>query len=92
MKITDVVLFKASGTWQSPPFPPGDRQSQATDIYPEFNARNWAPGPAGPQAISEIYVEIQTDEGLSGLFGPIEGYQVDVIRNLLRPYLIGRDP
>ncbi len=92
MKIADVVLFKASGTWQSPPFPPGDRQSQATDIYPEFNARGWQPGPGVPQQISEIYVEIQTDSGLSGLFGPIEEYQADVIRSLLRPYLIGRDP
>ncbi|MCU0519939.1 MAG: hypothetical protein MUF84_04520 [Anaerolineae bacterium] len=92
MKITDVVLFRASGTWQSPPFPPGDRQSQATDIYPEFNARHWATEHPSPHQISEIYVEIETDEGITGIFGPIEDYQADVIRSLLRPYLIGRDP
>ncbi len=92
MKITDVVLFKVHGTWESPEFPPGNRQSQAVDIYPEFNARGWSTGPGGSQPVSEIYVEIQTDEGISGLFGPIDSYQADVIRTFLRSYLIGRDP
>jgi L-rhamnonate dehydratase len=92
MKITDVVLLKVHGIWESPPFPPGNRQAQAIDIYPEFNARTWVAGSEGPQVISDVFVEIRTDEDLSGLFGPIEPPQADVIRGLLRPYLIGRDP
>ena len=39
MQITEVSLFKLHGTYRDPGFPPGDRQSQATDVYPEFNAR-----------------------------------------------------
>ncbi|MGC9467130.1 MAG: enolase C-terminal domain-like protein [Anaerolineae bacterium] len=92
MKISDVVLFKVRGTWQSPDFPPGNRQSQALDVYPEFNERDWTKGPEGPQPISEIYVEIETDAGISGLFGPIDDYQAYVIRTFLRPFLLGRDP
>lgn len=92
MQITEVVLFKVHGTYWDPGFPPGDRQAQATDVYPEFNARSWAGASAGPHPISDIYVEIQTDEGVSGLFGPIEEYQAYVIGAFLRPYLVGRDP
>jgi hypothetical protein len=38
MKITDISLFKVRGAYSGPYFPPGDRQAQAIDIYPEFNA------------------------------------------------------
>jgi L-alanine-DL-glutamate epimerase-like enolase superfamily enzyme len=39
-----------------------------------------------------IYLEIQSDTGVSGLFGPIERDQAFVIHHHLRPFLIGRDP
>jgi L-alanine-DL-glutamate epimerase-like enolase superfamily enzyme len=39
-----------------------------------------------------IYVEIRTDEGVSGLFGPIDESQAFVIQRWLRSFLIGRDP
>lgn len=92
MKITDVVLFKVHGTWRSPAYPSGNRQAQSLDVYPEFNARSSAKKPESPEPISEIYVEIETDADVSGLFGPIEDYQAYVIRTFLRPYLIDRDP
>jgi L-rhamnonate dehydratase len=94
MKITDVSLFKVRGAYSGPYFPPGDRQAQAIDIYPEFNAQTWAPRrrDEGPEIITEIYVEILTDEGVSGLFGPIEDYQAFIIHKFLRPCLVGRDP
>ena len=93
MKITDVSLFQVSGRYTGPVFPPGDRQAKPLDIYPEFNQLPRA------ERVSEdaptmraIYVEVQTDEGVSGLFGPIEEYQALVIQRSLRPFLIGRDP
>ena len=46
----------------------------------------------GPRLVSEIYVEVQTDDGLSGLFGPIDESQAFVIAKHLRLFLIGRDP
>ena len=39
-----------------------------------------------------LYVEIQTDATVSGLFGPIEEDQAFVIQKFLRPFLIDRDP
>jgi L-alanine-DL-glutamate epimerase-like enolase superfamily enzyme len=90
MKITEVSLFKLSGQWPGLTFPPGNRQAKAIDIYPEFNVE--PPQANQARRIEAIYVEIETDEGISGLFGPIEETQAFVIRQSLRPFLIGRDP
>jgi L-rhamnonate dehydratase len=92
MKITDVVLWQLTGSYEDPGFPEGNRQSQSIDIYPEFAARTWSAIPEGPQKITEVYLEIQTDAEISGVFGPIEGYQADIVRRFLAPYLLGRDP
>jgi L-alanine-DL-glutamate epimerase-like enolase superfamily enzyme len=93
MKITDTLLFQVSGHWTGLAFPPGNRQAQLLDIYPEFNAQSWAKSrPDGPQQIHEIYLEIQTDATISGLFGPIDEYQAYMIHRFLRPLLKGRDP
>jgi len=93
MKITDVALFQVSGRWTGPAFPPGDRQAKALDLYPAFNQAAEAAEPAGSaRTIKAIYVEIQTDEGISGLFGPIDQTQAFVIKTHLRPFLLERDP
>jgi L-rhamnonate dehydratase len=93
MQITDVRLFEVRGPFTGPAFPPGNRQVQALDVYPEFNQLPPAATPASePQRIRAIYVEILTDTDISGLFGPIEASQVDIIKQLLRPFLLGRDP
>ncbi|MFZ1752134.1 MAG: enolase C-terminal domain-like protein [Caldilineaceae bacterium] len=90
MKITDVVLFRVSGRYTGPQFATGSRQAKALDIYPEFNID----GDTGisERPISALYVEIQTDEDVSGIFGPIEEPNAFTIRHALRPFLIGRDP
>jgi L-alanine-DL-glutamate epimerase-like enolase superfamily enzyme len=93
VKIKDVSLFRVSGRWSGPDFPPGDRQAHQLDVYPEFNQRGSGGGQsAAAGRLQAIYVEIHTDEGVSGLFGPIEDDQAYVISKWLRPFLIGRDP
>jgi L-alanine-DL-glutamate epimerase-like enolase superfamily enzyme len=98
MKVTDISLYEVHGHWippaaLTPSQPPGDRQAHMLDIYPEFNAQDWArERHAGPQEILAIYLEVHTDAGVSGIFGPIEEYQAFVIGKFLRPFLIGRDP
>src|SRR5690606_30993666 len=37
-------------------------------------------------------VEIQSDQGVSGIYGPIQEEQAFIILKFLRPFLIGRDP
>ena len=92
MKISAVDLFEVRGHAELPAFPPGDRQSQMLDIYPEFNALDWTQGRhAGIQELRASYVEVKTDEGISGLFGPIDEQQVFIISTYLRPLILGQD-
>lgn len=91
MKITDVTLFRIHGHYSGPTFPPGHRQARQIDIYPEFNTGSVNTPQAGT-ALHALYVEIHTDEGLSGFFGPIEDWQAFHIQHSLRPFLLGRDP
>lgn len=91
MKIGEVALFEVRGHWSGAEFPAGDRQGKALDVYPEFNSAS-APPAQGPRPISAIFVQVRTDEGLSGIFGPIEEAQAHIIAQSLRPFLLGRDP
>lgn len=92
MKISDVALFKLSGSWTGPTFPPGDRQAKQIDIYPEFNEIEGMAQLQEGQPFEALYVEVQTDEGISGFFGPIDETQGFIIQKSLRPLLLGRDP
>ncbi len=91
MKISDVQLFELSGQWNGPQFPPGDRQARPLDIYPEFNIHDNYHLKSGDLK-TDIFLEIHTDDGLVGIFGPIESYQAYLIASILRPFLLGRDP
>ena len=90
MQITDVRLFELRGPWTGPTFPPGNRQAQPLDLYPEFNQPDTST--SAPQRIRATYVEILAGSDISGLFGPIEPPQAFIIKQMLRPFLIGRDP
>jgi len=93
MIITDTLLFTLKGQWEAPDYTQGDRQAQLLDIYPEFNTQDWARNrTAGRQEIHATYLEITTDKGVRGLFGPIDPEQAFVIHKFLRPFLQGRDP
>ena len=91
MKISEVSVVRVGGLYTPPKFPCGNRQALQLDVYPEFNVDpNF--GHAEPHVIHAHYVRIQTDDGITGLYGPIDGYQIDPILRSLRPLLIGRDP
>ena len=93
MKIHAINLYEVMGHRDVPEMPAGDRQAQMLDVYPEFNARDRARGGAGGrQEVRAIYVEVLSDEGIRGLFGPIEEEQAYIIAHFLRPLLLGRDP
>jgi L-rhamnonate dehydratase len=86
--IRAVRCFQISG--HDPGFlSPEERQSQMLDIHPEFAAR----GPiTASDRVEAIYVEIATDDGASGIFGPIFAETVAIIKERLARHLIGRDP
>jgi L-alanine-DL-glutamate epimerase-like enolase superfamily enzyme len=93
MKITEVTVFTLRGQREVQARAAGDRQAQQLDIYPEFNARGgYGAQQGGTHGVSSQFVEVCTDEGVSGIFGPIEDEQVFVINRFLAPFLVGRDP
>ena len=92
MKITDVIIFQLEGTWPEAAKLPRTVQVKPLSLYPEFAPNQFAEHSSGRSEIKALYVEVQTDEGISGLFGPIQRQQAFIIDNDLRPFLIGRDP
>src|SRR5919199_2417630 len=92
MRITDIVLTRVHGHYHGPHFPPGNSQITQLALYPPLSPSP-PPDPAdAKRPIRGIYVEILTDDGTIGLYGPIEEEQAVVIPTALRPFCLGRDP
>lgn len=91
MKIQDVQLFTLHGPFGGRDYPPGERQAQQLDIYPEFNQRSGSDAPTPGSPTSATYVEVKGEDGLSGLWGPVQDFQNYTILRYLRPFLLGRD-
>jgi len=91
MKISDLIFYRVHGHYNGPVFPPGNRQAKQLDIYAEFNTDTES-GPTVGAPISALYAEIQTDEGVSGIYGPIQEWQAFHVGHTLRPHILGRDP
>lgn len=92
MKITDILLFQCKGTWPDAAKGPRSVQVKPLSLYPRLAPTQFAEQSSNCTEINALYVEIQTDEGISGIFGPIQRQQAFIIDNDLRPFLIGRDP
>ena len=89
MKITDVRLFRVEG--QGPQWLFEDRSVEPLDLYPSHVSHVEAAGNS-PSGLVATYVEVHTDEGISGLYGPIDGPQASLIAMDLRLFLFGEDP
>ncbi len=95
MKINDVKIIRLSGHMDSEWHGSEERVARSLDIYPEFRDDGPSGKPVesgGPVAIHATYVEITTDEGIAGYYGPLLRPQAYVIYSQLRRFLIGRDP
>jgi L-rhamnonate dehydratase len=95
MLITAVRLRRLTGTiptradfWE-------ERLVRPIDIYDEYRHRSDYEGgvqTADGFRISSVFVEIDTDEGLSGRAGPIPEGVAYIVAHSLRGLLIGQDP
>jgi L-rhamnonate dehydratase len=100
MKITNVRLRKLEGIMSYPGTFFQERRRNPTDIYSKFKAKS-AETVSGAGSLGEdryrivqTFVQIDTDEGVSGIAGPIIGGNAPsfYIDTQLRPLLIGEDP
>jgi L-alanine-DL-glutamate epimerase-like enolase superfamily enzyme len=89
MKIVDVRLFRVEG--EGPAWEFDDRAVEALDLYADHVVATAGAGDA-PSRLRARYVEIETDEGVAGLYGPIDARQAFLIANDVRPMVLGADP
>jgi L-alanine-DL-glutamate epimerase-like enolase superfamily enzyme len=95
MKITAVRLFEVRGEMSFPGEFWEERLVRPVDIYPEHKARgaSWLPQTdEGRYAIRSMFCEIETDEGVTGLGGPMSADLAYIIQRQIAPQLIGQDP
>ena len=95
MKISDVVLLELTGEFPADEVQAAERGSRPLDVYPEFRGtRTFEPAGAPGEKVqhTEVYLEVRTDEGVTGLFGPVDGAHAIILRREMRDFLLGRDP
>jgi L-alanine-DL-glutamate epimerase-like enolase superfamily enzyme len=94
MKIIDLVLLEVSGEFEAEVGGDSERMSVPLSIYPEFGESREAPArrAAGRVRHQDVYLEVRTDEGVTGLFGPVDGGHAIILRREFREFLVGRDP
>ena len=88
VKIASVRLFRVEG--EGPAWAFDSRAVEALDLYPDHVRASAGADDVGSRLIAR-YVEIETDEGLTGMYGPIDARQAFLIATDLRPMLIGLD-
>ena len=95
MKITDLAFIEVAGEFPLPQDGPKERNVHPIDAYPDFAAKFYGPpktNAAGLVEYKTLYLEVRTDEGVSGFFGPIEGGHALVLRREIKDFVIGADP
>jgi L-alanine-DL-glutamate epimerase-like enolase superfamily enzyme len=98
MRITDLrcVVYEGECDYDGPYY--GDRQVRPTDIYETFRSRQWGREDnlpfeisPGKLAITGRFLYVDTDEGVSGLFGPI-GLAPAILALQMKSLIVGLDP
>lgn len=96
MKITRIRLRELTGSFDfDGPFWE-ERLIRPIDVFPEFKhspAGSWLPRPLpdGRYEIRTVFVQIETDEGVTGLGGPVPHELAYIIDQQLAPLIIGQD-
>src|SRR5713226_2544684 len=84
--IREVRCFQVSGAAEI--MPSEERQLQMLDVYPELARRG--PG-GGATRVTGTYVEVRTNEGATGLFGPIFPETASIVLAKLANHTVGQD-
>jgi len=95
MKITNIRFMRVKGMWEYDGPLGEERLVRPIDIYPEFRTQSWpishlAEGP--PYPMEAIFLFIDTDADVSGMYGPISEDIARIIANQFAGILIGENP
>ena len=93
LKIVDLELIELTGHYKAEAGVNGQRQVNPLDIYDALRPEVYRDQPDGTKEVTNraIYLRVRTAVGLDGLYGPIERDAAIVVREDLRPFLIGKD-
>ncbi len=99
MKITAVRLRHLRGTMPTKGKFWEERLVQPVDIYPDYRARSTRDSAEGGIQIDDshlrietCFVQIETDDGVTGIGGPVSTGVAHIVATRLRGLLLGRDP
>jgi len=95
VRISDVVLVEVKGEFLVEGPQVEEAMSRPLGVYPEFDelARRRSGRKLGDVVeLSDVYLEVRTDEGATGMFGPVDGGHAMILRREMREFVIGRDP
>ena len=97
MKITNLKLRQVSGTMPTEGEFWEERLVRPIDIYPEHKAERAGAGIRDDGGTTvypheAVFIEIETDEGITGLGGPITRDIAYIVDHDFRHLLIGADP
>ena len=92
MKITKIIIRKLFGTinfdgqfWE-------ERLVKPVDIYKEYEIDQTETKKSGKFLTESIFIEIYTDNDLSGIADPIDEQQAFIIEKNLSKIILGKDP
>lgn len=91
MKIQAIDVITLTGTATEPNLGIGQWQCQPLHQYPEFLPRHDPQPSAAGRKLEGIFVEITSEDGTVGRYGPLYRMQGQLIRDQLGPFLVGRD-
>lgn len=101
MKITDIKLRQVQGAMPYDGVLWEERGGRPLDIYPAFRKldaadtvrRQFPPAGEGRYKVTQTFLYVETDEGVTGVIGPLTGDATAYyLATQLKPLLIGQDP
>ena len=97
MKITRLRLRELTGSFTTESEFWEERLQRPIDVYPEHRREGFAEGTPIAVGVNEyrlrcIFLEIETDEGVTGLAGPVSHDVAYMIGRQFAPLLLGEDP
>ena len=95
MKVTDLRLFRLRGSMEFAGAFWEERLIRPIDVYPEHKAEGatWmGRTEQGRYRVESVFLEIATDEGVTGIGGPITAEQAFILDTQFRGLIEGADP